>query len=71
MLLIIYLYKMFAGRPMIECSECNTWIHLSCAKIRKSNVPEVFICQRCKDAKYAIRRSARVKNQSKHRLSDI
>ncbi|KAI1235936.1 hypothetical protein IHE44_0002029, partial [Lamprotornis superbus] len=36
----------FAGRPMIECNECATWIHLSCAKIRKSNVPDIFICQR-------------------------
>ena len=38
----------FAGRPMIECSQCLTWIHLFCAKIRKDNVPEVFVCQLCK-----------------------
>ena len=28
----------FAGRPMIECSECSTWIHLFCAKIRYIHV---------------------------------
>lgn len=33
--------KPFAGRPMIECSQCLTWIHLSCAKIKKSNIPDV------------------------------
>ncbi|XP_028399787.1 PHD finger protein 23A-like isoform X1 [Dendronephthya gigantea] len=53
--------KPFAGRPMIECSECLVWIHLSCAKIRKSNVPEVFVCQKCRDARHTMRRSQRVK----------
>lgn len=51
--------KPFAGRPMIECNECNTWIHLSCAKIRKSNVPEEYVCQQCRDSKFDIRRSNR------------
>jgi hypothetical protein len=37
----------FAGRPMIECSKCNTWVHLFCAKIRKSAVPEVYTCPKC------------------------
>lgn len=37
----------FAGRPMIECSGCNTWVHLFCAKIRKSAVPDVYTCPRC------------------------
>eukprot|EP00061_Rhincodon_typus_P017401 g46086.t1 len=46
-LVTCYCMKPFAGRPMIECNECGTWIHLSCAKIRKSNVPEVYVCQRC------------------------
>ncbi|XP_020903930.1 PHD finger protein 13 isoform X2 [Exaiptasia diaphana] len=56
-----YCSKPFAGRPMIECSECLTWIHLSCAKIRRSNVPDTFVCQKCKDAKHTIRRSNRVR----------
>lgn len=34
---------------MIECNKCNTWIHLSCAKIRKSHVPETYVCQSCRD----------------------
>ncbi|GCC36967.1 hypothetical protein chiPu_0015467 [Chiloscyllium punctatum] len=58
-LVTCYCMKPFAGRPMIECNECGTWIHLSCAKIRKSNVPEVYVCQRCRDSKYDIRRSNR------------
>ena len=60
-----FLYVCFVGRPMIECSECLTWIHLSCAKIRKSNVPDVFICQKCRDAKHTMRRSNRVRTQPK------
>ncbi|XP_063929473.1 PHD finger protein 23A-like [Zophobas morio] len=40
--------KPFAGRPMIECLECLTWIHLSCARIKKNNIPEVFLCATCK-----------------------
>ncbi|XP_069774703.1 PHD finger protein 13 isoform X2 [Narcine bancroftii] len=58
-LVTCYCMKPFAGRPMIECNECGTWIHLSCAKIRKSNVPEVYVCQRCRDSKCDIRRSNR------------
>uniref|UniRef100_A0A674J3N9 Zinc finger PHD-type domain-containing protein n=1 Tax=Terrapene triunguis TaxID=2587831 RepID=A0A674J3N9_9SAUR len=57
-------------RPMIECNECTTWIHLSCAKIRKSNVPEVFICQRCRDAKQEIRRSNRARTVPRKRFCD-
>ncbi|CAJ0960020.1 unnamed protein product [Ranitomeya imitator] len=58
-LVTCFCMKPFAGRPMIECNECNTWIHLSCAKIRKSNVPETYVCQKCKDTKFDIRRSNR------------
>ncbi|XP_065106517.1 PHD finger protein 23A [Paramisgurnus dabryanus] len=43
--------KPFAGRPMIECDECSIWVHLSCAKIKKSNVPDVFYCHRCRDTR--------------------
>lgn len=34
---------------MIECSQCGTWIHLSCAKVKKNNVPDVFYCQKCRE----------------------
>ncbi|XP_073324794.1 PHD finger protein 13 [Pagrus major] len=42
--------KPFAGRAMIECNQCHTWIHLSCAKIRKSHVPETYVCQTCRES---------------------
>ncbi|XP_038053145.1 PHD finger protein 23B-like isoform X2 [Patiria miniata] len=64
-LVTCYCLKPFAGRPMIECSECSTWIHLSCAKIRKNNVPDVFTCQRCRDSKFDIRRSNRAREPKK------
>uniref|UniRef100_A0A8C2TSI4 PHD finger protein 13 n=1 Tax=Coturnix japonica TaxID=93934 RepID=A0A8C2TSI4_COTJA len=69
-LITCFCLKPFAGRPMIECSECATWIHLSCAKIRKSNVPEIFICQRCRDAKQEIRRSNRARTVPRKRFCD-
>ncbi|CAB1347835.1 unnamed protein product [Coregonus sp. 'balchen'] len=36
-LITCFCLKPFAGRPMIECSECGTWVHLSCAKIRRTH----------------------------------
>ncbi|XP_044742073.1 rho GTPase-activating protein gacZ-like [Chrysoperla carnea] len=49
-LVTCYCNKPFAGRPMIECSNCLTWVHLSCAKIRKKHIPEVFYCAICKSS---------------------
>ncbi|XP_048028613.1 PHD finger protein 13 [Megalobrama amblycephala] len=69
-LVTCFCMKPFAGRAMIECNQCNTWIHLSCAKIRKSNVPETYICQRCKDSKFDIRRSNRSRVGSRKHLLD-
>ncbi|XP_061493474.1 PHD finger protein 13-like [Rhineura floridana] len=69
-LITCFCLKPFAGRPMIECNECATWIHLSCAKIRKSNVPDIFICQRCRDAKQEIRRSNRARTVPRKRFCD-
>ncbi|XP_071955174.1 PHD finger protein 23-like [Antedon mediterranea] len=65
-LVTCYCSKPFAGRPMIECSECLTWIHLSCAKIRKTSVPDIFICTRCRDSKVKVRKSFRVREPKKH-----
>ncbi|KAF0035138.1 hypothetical protein F2P81_012896 [Scophthalmus maximus] len=48
-LVTCFCMKPFAGRAMIECNQCNTWIHLSCAKIRKSHVPETYVCQSCRE----------------------
>ncbi|XP_043108471.1 PHD finger protein 13 [Puntigrus tetrazona] len=69
-LVTCFCMKPFAGRAMIECNQCNTWIHLSCAKIRKSNVPETYICQRCKDSKFDIRRSNRSRVGPRKHLLD-
>ncbi|KAM3878201.1 PHD finger protein 13 [Diretmus argenteus] len=49
-LVTCFCLKPFAGRAMIECNECHTWIHLSCAKIRKSHVPETYMCQSCRES---------------------
>ncbi|XP_046555264.1 PHD finger protein 23B-like isoform X2 [Haliotis rubra] len=64
-LITCFCLKPYAGRPMIECNECLTWIHLSCAKIRKTNIPEDFTCQRCRDAKFTTRKSTRMRIESK------
>lgn len=40
--------KPFAGRPMIECSGCLTWLHMSCAKVKRKNIPEFYYCDSCK-----------------------
>uniref|UniRef100_A0A670ZMK0 PHD finger protein 13 n=1 Tax=Pseudonaja textilis TaxID=8673 RepID=A0A670ZMK0_PSETE len=69
-LVTCFCMKPFAGRPMIECKECHTWIHLSCAKIRKSNVPEVYVCQKCRDSKFDIRRSSRSRMGSRRHFLD-
>lgn len=39
--------KPYATRPMIECSTCLTWLHFSCAKINRKQIPETFICKKC------------------------
>ncbi|XP_062329341.1 PHD finger protein 13-like isoform X3 [Osmerus eperlanus] len=69
-LITCFCLKPFAGRPMIECSECGTWVHLSCAKIRRTHVPEVFVCQPCRDSKQNIRRSNRARIRPRKRFSD-
>ena len=50
--------KPFAGRPMIECNDCGTWIHLSCAKIKRSQIPEFYSCIRCKKGRRSFRNSS-------------
>jgi len=43
-----YCGKPFAGRPMIECSKCLTWVHLKCAGLRRTNIPDTWHCAKCK-----------------------
>ena len=33
---------------MIECSRCLTWLHMSCVKVKRKNIPEFYYCDRCK-----------------------
>ncbi|XP_060070008.1 PHD finger protein 13-like isoform X1 [Ylistrum balloti] len=63
-LITCFCLKPYAGRPMIECSDCNTWIHLSCAKIRKNNIPDTYICQNCRDSRYTKRKSNRIRTEN-------
>ncbi|XP_061072158.1 PHD finger protein 13-like isoform X2 [Conger conger] len=69
-LITCFCLKPFAGRPMIECGECGTWVHLSCAKIRRAHVPDVFVCQPCRDARQDIRRSCRARTVSRKCFAD-
>lgn len=46
-LVTCYCGKPYAARPMIECSRCLTWLHLSCAKIKRKKIPDIFICVKC------------------------
>lgn len=62
-LITCFCMKPFAGRPMIECSQCLTWVHLSCAKIRRNNIPDEFICQQCRESSATTRRSSRIRGE--------
>ena len=43
-----YCKKPFAGRPMIECSRCLTWIHIKCSGLkRNAKIPENWFCSKC------------------------
>jgi hypothetical protein len=33
---------------MIECSACLTWLHLKCAGLRRTNIPDTWHCSKCK-----------------------
>lgn len=41
--------KPFAGRPMIECSGCYTWIHIKCARLKRTHIPEIWYCSKCRE----------------------
>ncbi|KAG8177165.1 hypothetical protein JTE90_021759 [Oedothorax gibbosus] len=63
-LITCHCMKPFRGRPMIECTLCGTWVHMSCAKVRPTHVPDVFICQFCRSP------GDRDKRRSSRRRSD-
>eukprot|EP00112_Aurelia_sp_Birch-Aquarium-sp1_P026964 Seg992.1 transcript_id=Seg992.1/GoldUCD/mRNA.D3Y31 product="PHD finger protein 13" protein_id=Seg992.1/GoldUCD/D3Y31 len=70
-LVTCFCMKPFAGRPMIECSLCQIWIHLSCAKIRRSNIPELFICPKCREEKPNQMRTLVNKFEEKNSLNPV
>lgn len=41
--------KPFAGRPMIECSGCYTWIHIKCARLKRTHIPDTWYCTKCRE----------------------
>lgn len=43
-----YCRKPYGGRPMIECSSCQIWVHLTCAKVRRTQIPETWYCRYCR-----------------------
>lgn len=42
------------GKPMVECSDCLTWMHIKCVGLRKNAIPKDWYCAPCK-AKRAAR----------------
>ncbi|XP_062503860.1 PHD finger protein 23A-like [Corticium candelabrum] len=57
--------KPFAGRPMIECNQCSTWIHLACERIREDHVPSVFVCAKCRGSPIPVRRRGRKQRRAR------
>ena len=45
----------FAGRPMIECEMCGIWVHMTCAKIKKTKIPEHYNCITCRRDSKAVK----------------
>lgn len=60
-----YCGKPFAGRPMIECSKCLTWVHLKCAGLRRTNIPDTWHCTKCKPKPTSLNKSEQDQNQQK------
>jgi len=63
-----YCGKPFAGRPMIECSKCLTWVHLKCAGLRRTNIPDTWHCAKCKQKKSEVNKTE-VKQQQQQPVS--
>jgi hypothetical protein len=32
---------------MVQCEQCYVWQHFTCVGVRKVNVPELYLCERC------------------------
>lgn len=49
---------------MIECSGCLTWLHMSCAKVKRKNIPEFYYCERCKTSESLLSPSSNLMSTS-------
>jgi len=58
-----YCRKPFGGRPMIECSSCLTWVHISCAKVKRTAIPDTWHCAMCKTKSTKSRRNSQAKSR--------
>lgn len=59
-----YCGKPFAGRPMVECSKCLTWVHLKCAGLRRTNIPDTWHCKTCKPTLKQLNKSEKEQKSS-------
>lgn len=66
-----YCGKPFAGRPMIECSKCEIWIHLKCAGLRRTNIPDTWHCKKCKTLKQPSLKSDKVSGSRKRKSTKL
>merc|ERR1711981_1394266 len=62
-----YCGKPFAGRPMVECSKCLTWVHLKCAGLRRTHIPDTWHCSKCK----TLHKSEKVSGSRKRKSTKI
>ena len=45
--------KPYMGKPMVECSDCLTWMHIKCVGLRKNAIPKDWYCAPCKGKRAA------------------
>ena len=62
-LITCYCNRPYAGRPMVECDSCLTWIHITCTDLkRRDRVPEVWHCYKCVEKRNKAKGNIQVKN---------
>ena len=62
-LITCYCNRPYAGRPMVECDSCLTWIHITCTDLkRRDRVPEVWHCYKCVEKRDEAKGNNQVKN---------
>merc|ERR1711944_21725 len=63
-----YCKKPYGGKPMVECSSCSIWVHLTCAKVKRAAIPDIWYCALCKtkSTKGGAKARARAKARKNH-----